>query len=124
MSAHAQARGPQACTAPNRQSGPCTAHSRVESSGPTVLVDHAAEDVPAAYGCVDVDDDARVVVGWLLVEALVWTVPVEVGFVLAQHGSGVVFVVDKDLVGALGSQAAAEAPGERVGRRTQLHRMR
>jgi hypothetical protein len=39
---------------------------------------------------------------------------VEVGFVLTQHGSGVVFVVDQDPVGALGSDAADEAFRERV----------
>jgi hypothetical protein len=35
-------------------------------------------------------------------------------FVLSQHGSGMVFVVEQDPVGALGSDAADEAFGERV----------
>jgi hypothetical protein len=44
----------------------------------------------------------------------VWTVPIEVVFILTQHGSGMVFVVDQDPVAALGSDAADEAFGERV----------
>ena len=59
--------------------------------------------------CVDRDDHVGVVVGWVLVEALVWPVPVEVRFVVAQHGVGVRLVVDQDLVGAFGSDAAYES---------------
>jgi hypothetical protein len=79
-----------------------------------VLVDGAAKELFATYGGVEVDHDGRVVVGWMLVEALVWTVPVEVAFVLAKHGSGVVLVVDQDPVGALGADGAHEAFRERV----------
>ncbi|MEV4139318.1 hypothetical protein AB0J72_45035 [Dactylosporangium sp. NPDC049742] len=50
-----------------------------------VLVDHAAEDL-SSNRFVDGDEYAWVVVGWVLVEALVWTVVVEVAFVLADHG--------------------------------------
>jgi hypothetical protein len=34
------------------------------------------------YRCVDRDHHGRVVVGWVLVETLVWTVPIEVVLVL------------------------------------------
>ena len=101
-------------------------HSWLRSCGAAGPVDYAAEDVSSSYGHVDVDDDARIVVGWVLVEALVWTVPVEVAFVLTQHGSGVVFVVDQDPVGALGSDAAGETFDERNTTRplirSRLHR--
>jgi hypothetical protein len=50
-----------------------------------VFVDHAAEDASSAYGCPNVNDDTWVVVGWVLVEALVWTEPVDMTLVLAQH---------------------------------------
>jgi hypothetical protein len=41
------------------------------SGCPVVLMDHAAEDLSSPYGGVDGDDGGRVVVGWVLVEALV-----------------------------------------------------
>ncbi len=41
------------------------------------------------YRCVDGDDDGRVVVGRVLIEALVWSVVVEVALVNAEHGTGV-----------------------------------
>ena len=62
--------------------------------------------------------------GGVLIEALVWTMPDEMVFVLAEHAAGVVFVVDQQPVGALGSDAADEAFRVRIGRRSQLHRMR
>jgi hypothetical protein len=42
-------------------------------------------------------DDAGVVVGWVLVEALVWTVIVEVALVLAEYGTGVTLRVPENL---------------------------
>ena len=84
-----------ACTVPNRELGRELRIRGVGSGGPTVFVDHAAEHLSQSCGCADVDDDAWVVVGWVLVKALVWTVPVEVAFVLTQHCSGVLFVVDE-----------------------------
>jgi len=59
-----------------------------------VLVDHAAEDLSSPYRCVDRDDDIWVVVGRMLIEALVWTMVVEMALVLAEHGTGVPSVVD------------------------------
>jgi hypothetical protein len=47
------------------------------------LVDHAAENSSSAYRRIDRDEDGWIVVGWVLVEALVWTVVVEVAFVCA-----------------------------------------
>jgi hypothetical protein len=54
-----------------------------------VLVDDAAEESCSPHRAVE-RDDARVVVGWVLVEALVWTVVVEVALVLAKDAAGVV----------------------------------
>ena len=50
--------------------------------------------------------------------------PIEMPLVLGQHGAGVALVVDQDPVGALGPDATHEPLGVRVGRRSQLHRMR
>jgi hypothetical protein len=63
--------------------------------------------------CVDRNDHARVVVG-LLIQALVWTVPVEVVLVLTQHAAGVMLVIDQDPVGALCPNATNEPLGNRV----------
>jgi hypothetical protein len=57
-----------------------------------VFVDDAADDSSSPYGCVDRDDDVGVEVGWMLIEALVWTVQVEVVLVVTQHGSSVLVV--------------------------------
>jgi hypothetical protein len=53
------------------------------------LVDHAAEYSPTPHRCVDRDDHIGVVVGWVLLEALVWAVVVDVTLVRAQHGTSV-----------------------------------
>jgi hypothetical protein len=74
------------------------------------LIDHAAEELPSPYRGVDGDDGGWVVVGWVLVEALVRPVTVEVTFVFGQHGAGVSFVVDQHPVGAFGSNAAVCFP--------------
>jgi hypothetical protein len=52
-----------------------------------VLVDDAAEDSPSPYCGVDRDDDAGIVVGWVLIQALVWTVVVEVTLILTQSAT-------------------------------------
>jgi hypothetical protein len=80
----------------------------IGSGGSCVLIDYAAEDSHSPYRCVDRDDDARIVVGWVLVEALVWSVVVEVALVNTKHGTGVTLVVDQHPVGALGPYAAHE----------------
>ena len=89
-----------------------------------ILVDDAAEDLLAPYGRVEVDDDSRIVVGRAVVSALVWTMPVEVPLVLAEHGPSVALVVDQHSVGALGPDTEHEPLGVRVGRRSRLHGMR
>jgi hypothetical protein len=76
-----------------------------------VLVDHATEDLSSPYRRVDGDDRGWVVVGWVLVEALVRPVVVEMALVFAEHGTGVSFVVDQHPVGALGPDAGDEAFG-------------
>jgi hypothetical protein len=68
------------------------------------------------YRGADVDNAVRVVFGWMLVEALVWTVLVEVAFVGGEHVSGVVFVVEEYSIGALGSDAADEASAKAFAR--------
>jgi hypothetical protein len=41
------------------------------------------------YWCVDRDDLVRFVVGWVLIQALVWLVFVEMALVLAKDRTGV-----------------------------------
>jgi hypothetical protein len=48
---------------------------------------------------------------WTLVQALVWTVSVEVSLVGVQHGAGMLFVVKQHMVGALPAYAANEPFG-------------
>ena len=79
-----------------------------------VLVDDSSENTPPPYRCVDRDDDAWVVVGRVLIEALMWTVPTEVALVLTEYGTGVFLVIDQNPVGAFDPDAANEAFRERV----------
>jgi hypothetical protein len=53
-------------------------------------------------------------IGRMLVEALMWTVVVEVTLVGAEHGTGVALVVDQHPVGALGPDATHEPLRETV----------
>lgn len=69
---------------------------------PVILVDHAAQDAASLDRLADRYDHAGVVVGWMLIQALVRPMPVEVVLVVAYHRAGVLFVVDQDPVGALG----------------------
>jgi hypothetical protein len=88
-----------------------------------VLVDDSSENTPPPYRCVDRDDDAWVVVGRVLIEALMWTVPTEVALVLMEYGTGVFLVIDQNPVGAFGPDVADEAFREPVGPSRQLHPM-
>ena len=81
---------------------------------PAVFVDDSPEDAPSPDGCVDRDDDAWVVVGRVLIQALMWTVPTEVALVLTEHGVGVFLVVDQNPVGAFRPNAPNEALRKRV----------
>jgi hypothetical protein len=73
-----------------------------------VLVDDAGEDWPWPCCGVDRGDDAGIVVGWVLIQALVWTVVVEVRLILTQHCAGVPFVVDQHPVRAPGADTTDE----------------
>jgi hypothetical protein len=88
------------------------------------LVDHSTKDLPSSHRGVGIDDRGWVVVGWVLVETLVWPVVIEVALVLGEHRGGVPLVVDQHAVGALSPDAADEAFRVAVGARSQLHRMR
>jgi hypothetical protein len=66
------------------------------------------------YRCVDRDDRVRVMVGWVLIQALMWTVPIEMALVVAKNRTSVLLVVDEHPVGALGPGAADEPLGKRV----------
>jgi hypothetical protein len=57
------------------------------------------------------DHGGRIVAGWVLVEALVRPMVVEVMHVLVEGGVGVSFVVDQQPVGALVANAASEPLG-------------
>jgi hypothetical protein len=74
-----------------------------------VFVDDSAEDLlPPDWG-VEGDHGVGIVAGRVLVEALVWTVVVEVAYVLVEDGAGLLFVVDQHLVGAFFADAADES---------------
>jgi hypothetical protein len=66
------------------------------------------------YRCVDGDDCGGVVVGWVLIETLMWTMPVEMALILTKDRTSVSPVVDQQSVGALGPDAAHEPLGIRV----------
>ena len=74
-----------------------------------VFVDDSAEDLlPSDWG-VEGDHGAWIVAGRVLVEALAWSVVVEVAYVLVEDGAGVLFVVDQHPVGAFFADAADES---------------
>jgi hypothetical protein len=62
--------------------------SPASSGSSRVLVDHAAEDFSAGDRNVEWDGAGRIVVWWLLVDALVWPVVVEMSVVLSEDGGG------------------------------------
>jgi hypothetical protein len=74
-----------------------------------VLVDHAFEEGTAPDWCLDWDDGGRVVLGWVLVEALMWPVRVEMVNIVVEHCPGVLLVVDQETVGAFFADAADES---------------
>ncbi len=80
-------------------------------------MDHATENASSPYRCVDRDDRVQVAVGWVLIQALMWTVSVEVMLVLTEHGAGVLLVIDQNPVGALRPDATDEAFRDGVGPR-------
>jgi len=54
------------------------------------------------------DHGGGVVDGWVLAQALVRAVVIEMVHVVVEHGAGVSFVVDQQPVGAFGADAADE----------------
>jgi hypothetical protein len=60
-----------------------------------VLVDQSTEDLVAADRGGETDHGGGVVVGWVLAQALVRTVVIEMVLVLVQDKAGVPFVVDQ-----------------------------
>jgi hypothetical protein len=72
------------------------------------LVDHASQDSFASHRRVDRDHHIGVVIRWELVDALVWTVLVEVTLLRDQHRTRVALVIDQHSVGTLGAEAADE----------------
>jgi hypothetical protein len=75
------------------------------------LIHHAPEELSASHRRVDRNDYVRVVVRRVLVEALVWTVVVEVTLVRAENHTSVALIIDQHPVGALGADAADEPFG-------------
>jgi hypothetical protein len=69
-----------------------------------VLVDDVAEESRSPYRAAG-RDDAAVVVGWVLFEAPVWTVVVEVALILGKDAAGMTLTVDQHPVGAFGVDA-------------------
>ena len=58
---------------------------------------------------IEGDRGGWIVGRWVLAQALVWAVVVEVAHVLVENSVGVSFVVDQHPVGALGADAADES---------------
>src|ERR1022692_4887141 len=79
--------------------------------GSVVLVNHAAESLPALHGCIERQDDLRVVVGRSLLAGLVRAVTVVAAGILSKDRPQVLFVVDEHPVGALGSCGPRPPPG-------------
>jgi hypothetical protein len=73
-----------------------------------VLVDQSAEDSVASDRGVYGDHSGGVVGRWVLAQALVRTVVIEMAHVAVVHSLGVSFVVDQQSVSALGADAADE----------------
>jgi hypothetical protein len=73
-----------------------------------VLVDQSAEDLVALDRGVAGDRGGGVVGWWVLIQALVRAVVIEVAHVAVKNSSGVSLVVDQQSVGALGADAADE----------------
>jgi hypothetical protein len=80
----------------------------VGSACASVLVDQSAEDPVAADRGVEGDHGGGVVGRWVLAQALVRTVVIEMAYVAVKHSSGVSFVVAQQPVSALSADAADE----------------
>jgi hypothetical protein len=79
-----------------------------ELGGWSVFVDQSAEDLVASDRGAERDHGGGVVGWWVLVQALVRAVVIEMAHVLVENGAGVSFVVDQQPVGAFGADAGDE----------------
>jgi hypothetical protein len=86
-----------------------------------VLVDQSAEDLMASDRGVEAGYGGWIMVGWVLVEALMRPVIIEMAHILVNDGAGVSFVVDQQPVGALLANAADKPFGVAVGPHRRLH---
>jgi hypothetical protein len=86
-----------------------------------VLVDQFAEDSVASDQGITGDRASGVMRWWVLIQALVRTVVIEMAHVAVKHSSGVSFVVDQQSVGALGADAADEPFRVTVGPHRRVH---
>jgi hypothetical protein len=82
-----------------------------ELGGSSVFVDHAAEDSMASDRGAEWDHGGGVVGWWVLAQALVRAVVIEMAHILVEHGEGMSLVVDQQSVGALFADAANEPFG-------------
>jgi hypothetical protein len=96
------------CAVPKLDAGLWLGVSLDGLGGSSVLVDHAAEDSVTSDRGVPGDRGGGIVGWWVLVQALVRAVVIEVVNVAVEDAAGVSFVVDQHPVGALGADAADE----------------
>jgi hypothetical protein len=83
--------------------------SLIGSGCPPVLVDQSAEDSVASDGRVAGDRGGGVVSWWVLIQALVRAVVIEVAHVSIKNSLGMSLVVDQQSVGGFGADAADES---------------
>ena len=93
----------------------------VGSGCASVLIDQSAEDSVASDRGVAGDRGGWVVGWWVLIQALVRAVVIEMAHVPVKHNLGVSLVVDQQSVGAFGADAADEPFRVAVGPRRRLH---
>jgi hypothetical protein len=97
-----------ACGVPKLDAQLLTRCFLAELGGSSVFVDQSAEDLVASDRGAERDHGGGVVGWWVLAQALVRAVVIDMAYVLVENGAGVSFVVDQQPVGALGADAADE----------------
>jgi len=91
------------CTAPKLVTGCLTCRFASQLRGSVVLVDRAAEYLPALHGCIKRQGELRVVIGRPLLAGLVRAMTVVMADVRSEDHPQVPFMVDEHPVGALGA---------------------
>jgi hypothetical protein len=99
---------------PKFDAGPLTRSFSARLGCSPVLVDHTAEKLATSDWGIERDHGGWVVAGWVLVEALVRAVVIEMVHILVEDGEGMALVVDQQPVGALFADAANELFGVAV----------